>query len=543
MSHGNNSAEAISFFIDQFRQLVCRPQGLPTYCRPRPFRNAAVRFRTCSIADFDKRRQLLEQAGLNVFQFPAAEIPGCDLLSDSGTTTMTMEQWSRLLLGDEAYGSNEGWYELKDQFAATFGPDWRSLDPQQDCLYLFHQGRAAEHALSSVFAAELLPRTSRSDADAMVVKLDQDVRAQVAKKIRFSDRSFLIIPSNAHFDTTEGNFEFANIVPLNLPCAEHRRKDSGFGFRGNMDLAALEQLLGACRPLVPVVYITISNNTGGGQPVAMANIKAVADICRRYDVPFFFDACRFAENAWFIKQREPGFATRTVADVVHEMFRAVDGFHISLKKDGLANMGGALVIKPSGRFAAQHPELLGQFTEHQIMVEGHPTYGGLAGRDLKAIAQGLRTVVDERYLTYRIEQVQRFGAKLAALGVPVTQPVGGSAVYIEMDDFFGTPPGQLDEGFRGIAFTALLMIAGHRYCELGTYAFGKFRDGREIGPDPWVNNVRAAVPRLAYEDQDLFSSAEAVKILMDHRDRIPSVEVTYGRDLSLRHFNSRFRFA
>jgi tryptophanase len=489
------------------------------------------------MSDFAERRALLEQAGLNVFGFPAHKIPGCDLLSDSGTTTMTMEQWSELLLGDEAYGSNQGYYELKDQLARTFGLDWQTAQRCQESTFLFHQGRAAEHALASVLARELLPRVALKDAAAMVERLEPELRTQVLRKIRQPTQGFLIVPSNSHFDTTEGNFEAANIVPLNLPCAEHRQRDKGFEFRGNIDVDALSRLLDSCRPLVPLVYLTITNNTGGGQPVSMDNIRAVADLARTHDLPFFFDACRFAENAWFIKQREPGHRSRTIPEIVHEMFRYADGFHISFKKDGLANIGGALVVKPGARFETRFPALLGLLTDHQIMVEGHPTYGGLAGRDLKAIAQGLRTVVDERYLACRTGQVQRFGARLAAHGVPIVEPVGGSAVYIEMDELFGKKP-----GFRGISFTALLLLAGHRFCELGAYAFGRFRDGHEIGPDPRVNNVRAAVPRLTYEDQDLFSAAEAARVLLEHRDRIPDVRVTFGQDLGLRHFKSRFEF-
>ncbi len=527
----------LDFFIDRFRRLDCPPRTLAEYCRPRPYRNAIVRFRPCAMGDFDERRALLHQVGLNVFGFPAHKIPGCDLLSDSGTTTMTMEQWSELLLGDEAYGSNQGYYELKEQVVRTFGPSWQEAPGTHETVFLFHQGRAAEHALATVLAQDLLPHVGPKQASGLVEQLSPDLRDQVLKKVSRPKDGFLIIPSNSHFDTTEGNFEAANIVPLNLPCPEHRNRDKSFGFRGNMDLPALSEILSKCRPLVPLVYLTITNNTGGGQPVSMENITQVAALTRKHGIPFFFDACRFAENAWFIKHREPGYETRPVQDIVHEMFKHVDGFHISFKKDGLANIGGALVVKPGAGFITRYPALIGKLTDHQIMVEGHPTYGGLAGRDLKAIAQGLRTVVDERYLSYRIEQVQRFGARLAAHGVPIVEPVGGSAVYIEMDEFFGTNP-----GFRGIAFTALLLLAGHRLCELGAYAFGKFRAGQEIGPDPRVNNVRAAVPRLAYEDQDLFSTAEAVKVLLDHRDRIPDVRVTYGRELNLRHFKSRFEF-
>jgi tryptophanase len=218
----------------------------------------------------------------------------------------------------------------------------------------------------------------------------------------------------------------------------------------------------------------------------------------------------------------------------------VDGFHISFKKDGLGNIGGAICLREEGFFTEKFPHFADEITDYQIMTEGHPTYGGLAGRDLKALAEGLRTVTRQEYLDYRIGQVQRFGGRLATLGIPVVHPIGGHAIYIDIDRFFDGAA--RDDEFKGIAFTSLLLIAGHRFCELGLYAFGMFDGEKEIPPEPRVNNVRAAVPRLAYEDRDLFAAAEAVKLLYDHRDRIPGVRVEYGRDLKLRHFKSRFSF-
>jgi tryptophanase len=289
------------------------------------------------------------------------------------------------------------------------------------------------------------------------------------------------------------------------------------------------------------VYLTITNNTGGGQPVSMENIRRVRDITRRHGVPFFFDACRFAENAWFIREKEEGYAGRRIEDIVHEMFEHADGFHISFKKDGLGNIGGAICLREESSFTKRFPHFTNELTDYQIMAEGHPTYGGLAGRDLKALAEGLRTVTRQDYLNLRIRQVQRFGERLTALGIPIVRPIGGHAIYINVDTFFGGLA--RDDEFKGIAFTSLLLIAGHRFCELGLYAFGMHDGTQEIPPEPRVNNIRAAVPRLAYEDRDLFAAAEAVKLLYDHRDRIPGVRVDYGRDLKLRHFKSRFSFA
>ena len=537
----------IDYFIEKFRKnLELKPKP-SAYNRPRPYRNAMVKFRSCSIFDYEERKDILvEEAGLNPFMFRADKIPGCDLLSDSGTTTMTVEQWAAMLLGDEAYGSNEGYFRLKEQVAETFGASWGGLTKlgEQENSFIFHQGRAAENALFSVLSRELGAKSPPAERE-----LSKDLRPELQERIESRRESYgasgtppyFIIPSNSHFDTTEGNIEDKNMIALNLPCREHLENDEGFHFRGNMDLVELENLLRNEGDRVPLVYLTITNNTGGGQPVSMSNIKRVREITSKYEVPFFFDACRFAENAWFIKHKENGFSEKAIDDIVHEMFEQVDGFHISFKKDGLVNIGGAVFLREGTAFDVNFPYFREELTDHQIMVEGHPTYGGLAGRDLKGIVEGLRTVTRRDYLDSRISQVDRFGHRLSEIGIPIVRPIGGHAVYIDVDQFFDGA--SHDEEFMGISLTALMLIAGHRLCELGTYAFGKFAAGHEIPPDPRVNNVRAAVPRLAYEDQDLFSAAEAMKILYDERDRIPGVNVDYGRDLKLRHFKSRFSFA
>jgi tyrosine phenol-lyase len=544
-------SDCIDFFISRFRDRLDLPDEHAAYHRPRPYRNAAVRFRACSPGDFEERRRILiEEAGLNAFLFRADRIPGCDLLSDSGTTTMTIEQWAAMLLGDEAYGSNEGYFELKEQVGATFGPRWRRSPGApvgaHEPLYLFHQGRAAENALFTVLSREL-KRSGFPAPKPFSRELLPELRSRIEHKIKAvkGDTAgpyapFFVVPSNSHFDTTEGNIEDKFMVPLNLPCREHLAGDEAFPFRGNMDLDELENLLASEQGRVPLVYLTITNNTGGGQPVSMENIRRVREITRRHGVPFFFDACRFAENAWFIREKEPGYAARPIGEIVREMFENVDGFHISFKKDGLGNIGGAVCLAEDGLFATRFPRFANELTDYQIMTEGHPTYGGLAGRDLKALAEGLRTVTRQDYLDLRIGQVTRFGDRLTALGVPIVRPIGGHAVYVDVDAFFDG--GQRDDELKGISFVGLLLIAGHRFCELGLYAFGGFDGSKEIPPEPRVNNIRAAVPRLAYEDRDLFAAAEAVKVLHDHRERIPGARVEYGRDLRLRHFKSRFSF-
>ncbi len=539
--------DAVDFFISRFKErLAGDSPELPVYYRPRSYRNASVRFRGCKIEDFARRRRILEQSGLNVFLFPAAEIPGCDLLSDSGTSTMTMEQWASLFLGDEAYGSNEGYFALKAQITETFGPSFAQTDPRRENLFIFHQGRAAENAFFGVLSKLL--HGAKYPPVRGGARLSGELECGLGKMIETKrralgggDRPCYIIPSNSHFDTTEANIASSGMLPLNLPCREHVENDVTFPFRGNLDLAALENLLENEGERVPLVYITVTNNTGGGQPVSMANIREAGKIARKFGKPLLLDACRFAENAWFIGRREAACKGQSTVDIIHGMFSEVDGFHISLKKDGLVNMGGALVLKQDGFLAGSFPELEGRLTDHQILTEGHPTYGGLTGRDLGSIVQGLKTIVCKDYLDHRIGQVERFGKRLSSYGIPIITPVGGHAVYIDMDRFFSDIKTS-DNDFKGIAFTALLLIAGHRFCELGLYAFGRQVEGEECPPVPRVNYVRGAVPRLAYEERDLFAAAEAVKVLYDNRGDIPGVEVTHGKDLFLRHFKSRFRF-
>ena len=533
-------SDPIAFFISKFKALLQEKPQPSRYFRPRPYRNAAVRFDGAKVEDFDERRTIAEQTGLNVFNFPARMIPGCDLLTDSGTTTMTLEQWSALLLGDESYGSNEGYFELKSQIPRTFGPKWAQHEKYRDNFFIFHQGRAAEHNFFNLFAGELrksIPENNREIPDS----LPEVLKARIESRLEGMRQPYFIIPSNSHFDTTEGNIEDSRMIALNLPAPEHIAGDESYPFRGNMDIGALETVLEQLNDRVPLVYMTITNNTGGGQPVSMENIRRVGELAKRFDVPFFFDACRFAENAWFIQKREKGHENKSIPEIVHEMFEHVDGFHISFKKDGLVNIGGGMVFRDDGRFVRSYPDFWMKMVDRQILVEGHPTYGGLAGRDLKALVEGLKLVVTQSYLDFRIGQVIRFGTKLSEYGIPLVRPIGGHAVYIDLDRFFDDTGGG-DGDFKGIAFTALMLIAGHRMCELGLYAFGKFKDGKEIPPNPRVNFIRASVPRLAYEDQDLYAVAEAARILIEHRDRIPAVDVLYGRDLFLRHFKSRFRF-
>ena len=406
----------------------------------RPYFNHSIEFK--NIFSPEERAEMLDIVGLNVFFFPSEMITGCDLLSDSGTTAMTNEQWAALHLGDEAYGSNRGFFLLMEQIRETFGEEFFN-DPNsgKPNAFIFHQGRPSEDALFT-----------------MVGKLGTG----------------LIIPSNGHFDTTRANIKRNTMLPLNLFSPELLNERSESWFKGNMDLLGLKKLLEKSGDKIPLAYLTITNNTGGGQPVSMENIRAVSELCHENDIPLFFDACRCAENAWFIKQYEEGNGNKNINDIIKEMFSYVDGFTISFKKDGLSNMGGGLFLKDNGLFVKKYPEIPDALMGYQIIKEGHPTYGGLSGRDIMAISVGLKTVIKEEYLTYRINQVKEFGNNLHKQGLPIITPVGGHAVYLDINKFF-IDTQMKPEDFGGIAFTAILLAAyGHRAVELGYFAFGSY---------------------------------------------------------------------
>lgn len=477
--------------------------------QPRSYLNHSVELKKFFTAE--ERADMLAKAGLNVFFFPSEMITGCDLLSDSGVTTMTSEQWAALHLGDEAYGSNRGYFMLKDQIRNTFGEAFFDEPATgEPNAFIFHQGRSSE--------------------DAFFTQLGRLGKG-------------LVIPSNGHFDTTGANIEANMMQAVNLFSDELLTVKTDAKFKGNMNISKLKSLLDEFHGQVPLVYLTITNNTAGGQPVSMANIREVSEVTRKHDIPLFFDACRFAENAWFVKQHEAGYAQKEIKDIVHEMFSYADGFTISFKKDGLVNMGGGLFLRNDGLFMKKYPKIRGAILDYQILKEGHPTYGGLSGRDIMALVFGLRLVTGEAYLTSRIEQVCAFGEGMHNQGIPVLRPIGGHAVYVDVDRFFNDTSMRPDD-FGGVALCAVLLAGyGHRACELGNFTFGHYdkEKGQEILPE--MNFVRFAVPRLRYEKQDLDSVIAAMKVLYEHRQDIPGVRVTYGRELSLRHFKARFEFS
>ena len=335
---------------------------------PRPYINHSVEFKK-SYSSVE-RVKILEKVGLNVFFFPAEMITGCDFLSDSGTTTMTNKQWAALHLGDESYGSNRGYFQLIEIIRKTFGEEFfNSPEKGLPNAFLFHQGRPCEDAL---FTA--LGRLGTGQ----------------------------IIPSNGHFDTTAANIEINKIKAVNLFSKELTDEKSTSHFKGNMDTVKLKKLLKTNNQKIPLVYMTITNNTGGGQPASLANICEVAEIVHSYNLPFFIDACRFAENAWFIKTYEKEFKNKTILEIVQRIFSYCDGITISFKKDGLVNMGGGLFIKNNGFFMKKYPHLPEAILDYQIVKEGHPTYGGMSGRDIMALVEGLKTVVNEDYLKSRM---------------------------------------------------------------------------------------------------------------------------------------------
>ena len=476
--------------------------------KPRPYLNHSVELK--KVFSAEERAKMLDSVGLNVFFFPSEMITGCDLLSDSGVTTMTNEQWAALHLGDEAYGSNRGYFMLRDQICDLFGNDFFS-EPGlgKPNAFIFHQGRAAEDALFTQIG-------------------------QLSKG--------LIIPSNGHFDTTGANIEANNMQALNLFAPELHDAESDIRFKGNMDVQKLKELLEKSSDEIPLTYLTITNNTAGGQPVSMANIKEVSQLTKQHGIPLFFDACRFAENAWFIKHFESGYEEKTIKSIVKEMFSYADGFTISYKKDGLVNMGGGLFLRADGQFVKKYPHIPAAVLGMQIIKEGHPTYGGLSGRDIMALVVGLKLVTREEYLTYRIEQVRAFGEDMHGKGIPVLRPVGGHAVYVDVNKFF-IDTSMKPEDFGGVSLCAVLLAAyGHRACELGYFSFGYYDEKKQQEVLPGVNFVRFAVPRLRYEKEDLESVVWAMKALHEHRCDIPGVRVTHGRNLPLRHFKARFEF-
>jgi tryptophanase len=446
-----------------------------------PFRIHSVepiRFNTV-----DDRSAHLTTAGYNLFNLRADDVL-IDLLTDSGTGAMSRDQWAAIQRGDESYAGSPSWFRFLDAVRALF--------PFQHVIPT-HQGRAAEKILFSVIGG--------------------------AGKV---------IPNNTHFDTTRANVEFTGAEAIDLLIPEGRQPDLIHPFKGNMDVAALDALIterGAEH--VPVVFVTITNNSGGGQPVSLANIRAVRAVCDRHGVPLFLDGCRFAENAWFIREREDGQQGRPVRDIVNEIGSLADGMTMSAKKDGMANIGGWLAMNDDA-LAAQCRNML-------ILTEGFTTYGGLAGRDLEAIAQGLTEVVDEHYLQYRIRSTAYLVDALDAAGVPVVKPAGGHAVYLDARSLLAHIP-PLEYPGQALA-TALYREGGIRGCEIGTVMFGRHPDGTETPAA--MDLVRLAIPRRTYTQSHIDYVIEVVRWVAERAESLRGLRIV-DEPPALRHFTARF---
>jgi tryptophanase len=445
-----------------------------------PFRIHSVE--PIRLTTVEERRRALEQAGYNLFNLHADDVL-IDLLTDSGTGAMSRDQWAGIQRGDESYAGSPSWYAFLESVRELF--PFRHVIPT-------HQGRAAEKILFTALGG---PGKA--------------------------------IPNNTHFDTTRANVEFTGADVVDLVIPEGRIPSALHPFKGNMDVDALERLLAERGDSVPVVFVTITNNSGGGQPVSLANLRDVRAVCDRFGKPLFLDACRFAENAWFIREREDGYADRPIPEIVREMAALADGMTMSAKKDGLSNIGGWLALNDDA--------LAGQCRNLLILTEGFPTYGGLAGRDLEAIAQGLREVVEEDYLRYRIRSTAYLGEALDAAGVPVVKPFGGHAVYLDARALLPHIP-PLEYPGQALA-VALYAEGGIRGCEIGTVMFGRHPDGSEVPAA--MDLVRLAIPRRTYTQSHVDYVIEVVRWVADRAADLRGLRIV-EQPPQLRHFTARF---
>jgi tryptophanase len=433
----------------------------------------------------EQREAILERAHFNLFQVPAEDVL-IDLLTDSGTSAMSSEQWAGMMRGDESYAGARSWYRFEKVLRELTG---------MPHILPTHQGRASERILF-----ELIGGPGR------------------------------VIPSNNHFDTTRANIEHSGAEALDLVIAEGKQPKTRHPFKGNLDVAKLEELIARVGPeRVPVCMVTVTNNSGGGQPVSLENLRAVKAVCRRHGIPLFLDACRFAENAYLIKLREPGQAHRSPREIARETFDLADGATISAKKDGLVNIGGVLLLRDDA-LAERANNLL-------ILTEGFVTYGGLAGRDLEAMAQGFTEVLEEDYLQYRLRSVAYLGEHLAALGVPIVEPPGGHAIYLDAAAFCPhLPPAQ----FPGQALVCgLYRHAGIRAVEIGSVMFGKTDPATGRAVHPPLELVRLAIPRRVYTQSHIDYVIEAVGEVFQQRERLRGLRIIEAPQ-ALRHFTARF---
>jgi len=433
----------------------------------------------------EEREKILEEAGFNPFLIKADDVI-IDLLTDSGTSAMSAKQWAGIIDGDESYAGARSFYKFEKIVKRITGK--KHIIPT-------HQGRAAEKILFTVTGGE-------------------------GKRI----------PNNTHFDTTRANVEYSGAEAVDLLNEVGKKPEVKADFKGNMDIEALVKFIEETGvENVPLVMITVTNNSGGGQPVSMQNIKDVRTVCDKYKLPLFIDACRFAENAYFIKMREEGYADKSIEEICQEMFSLADGATMSAKKDALVNMGGFLVLNDD--------ELAMHCRNLLIVTEGFPTYGGLSGRDLEAIAQGLEEVMEESYLEYRIKSTEYLGKRLTDAGIPIIEPPGGHAIYIDAKAFAPhIPPAK----FPGQAVSCAIYVEGGiRGCEIGSIMFGKEdENGNHIAPP--MELVRLAIPRRVYTQSHIDYVSDVIIDVYKNRDKLKGYEFTYEAPM-LRHFTARFK--
>lgn len=431
-----------------------------------------------------ERARILRVAGYNPFLIHAEDVL-IDLLTDSGTAAMSAKQWAGIMDGDESYAGARSFFRFEKVVKELTG--FRYVIPT-------HQGRAAEKILFSIVGG-----TGK------------------------------YIPNNSHFDTTRANIEFSGAVAQDLPTEEGIRPEVVADFKGNMNIPALEKFINETGPQnIPLCMMTVTNNAGGGQPVSMKNIRETKRLLRSYGIPFFLDACRFAENAFFIKKREKGYSRKSAKEIAHEMFSYADGCTMSAKKDAIVNMGGFLAMNDE-RLARNSRNLL-------IVTEGFPTYGGLAGRDLEAIAQGLEEVLDEHYLTYRLRSVEYLGNKLTEIGIPILLPPGGHAIYIDARRFLPNVPPREYPGQSIVC--ELYRIGGIRAVEIGSVMFGKYDSAGNLTSPP-MELVRLAIPRRVYTQSHIDYVVECMGEVYAARERLSGYKIVYEAP-QLRHFTARF---
>jgi tryptophanase len=432
----------------------------------------------------EERVEILKKAGYNTFMVRADDVL-IDLLTDSGTSAMSAKQWAGIMEGDESYAGSKSFYRFEKAVKKITGLEF---------IIPTHQGRAAEKILFF----------------------------NVGKEGKY-------IPNNTHFDTTRANIEFTGAEAVDLLNEIGKKPEVRADFKGDMDVEKLEAFIKEKGvENIPLCMITVTNNSGGGQPVSMKNIREVKAVCKKYGIPLFLDACRFAENAYFIKIREKGYENKSVLEIAQEMFSYADGATMSAKKDALVNIGGFL--------AMNDPELAMKCRNLLIVTEGFPTYGGLAGRDLEAVAQGLEEVVDEHYLQYRIRSVEYLGERLVAAGVPIIEPPGGHAIYIDAKRFLPDVP---PEQFPGQSITCELYIEGGiRAVEIGSVMFGKYDQDGKLIPPP-MELVRMAIPRRVYTQSHIDYLIEVILEVYKNRKSLKGYEITYQAPM-LRHFTAQF---